>query len=99
MEGKFSSNQILTASAILNVLALFGLWRFGHWLIRADDFTSLNRWLLCIVASGTLPGLVALLLVFRRQKGLALCAMFAAVPLWTLITTALVVLEVLGIKV
>jgi hypothetical protein len=99
MPVKFSSNQILTAGAILNVLALFGLWRFGHWIIKADDFASLNRWLLCIVASGTISGLAALWLIFRRKKGLALCAIFAAVPLWTLITTALVVLEVLGIAV
>jgi hypothetical protein len=98
MKREMSFNQFLGVAALGNAVLLFGLWLFGKAIIQADDMGSLNRWLLCILISAGLPALVSMWFVFRRKKGLAVCAILAPVPLWTVLTLGLVALDVTGIK-
>lgn len=90
---------MLLAAASLNAIALYALWLFGQSIIKPDDLSSLNRWLMCILVAGAIPALAAVWFVFRQKNGLALGALFTPVPLWTLITTVLVALEFAGIKI
>jgi hypothetical protein len=93
-----SFNRVFAAAALLNIIALFGLWMFGNWIIKADDLSSLNRWLLCLLVSAVIPGLAAIWFVFKDQKARALIAVFAPVPIWMLLTIGLIALDVSDIK-
>ncbi len=91
-------HRVLVGSVLINAAALVGLWKFGSFIIQADDTSSLNRWLFWILFSAAIPALAALLFLLKGQKTLALIAVFAAVPLWFVCTTGQVMLEVVGLK-
>jgi hypothetical protein len=95
---ELSVNRVFAAAALVNGAALFGLWMFGNWIIKADELSSLNRWLICILVSGLIPGIAALWFLFKGQKGPALFAVCMPVPLWMIITIGLIMLDLAGFK-
>jgi hypothetical protein len=91
-------NRLLVASVLINLAAMAALWKFGSWIIHADDTSSFNRWLFWIVFSAAMPAVATLWFLFKGQKTFALLAVFAAVPLWFMCTMVQVVLDLVGLK-